>query len=280
VQSRPPIRALFRQLCRSALSRSARRLDEEELRRPAMVFAPHPDDETLGCGGTILLKRRLNVPVRIVFVTDGSGSHPQLLSREELSAIRAREAVEAAEVLGVDASRVHLLGFPDRFLLEHREEAVSRIVALLEEHRPEQLFVPYAAGENKDHGSTCVIVHEALRRVGRPVTVFEYAIWSWRYWPHVGREGSLWNPRTWVRGAASTARGLWRSSEFRTSVNIQDVIERKRAALERHASQLERRQGDPRWDTLRDVDGGEFLECFFDGFELYRRIDFGPGHSS
>lgn len=280
MQRRPMIRAVFRRACRSALFQRARPLDEDEMRRPAMVFAPHPDDETLGCGGTILLKRRLDVPVRIVFLTDGSGSHLKLLSREELRNIRSHEAEEAAGVLGVDASCLHLLGFPDRDLLEHRVEAISRVATLLEEHRPEQLFVPYAAGENRDHGATCTIVHEAARRVGRPFTVFEYAIWSWRYWPHVSREGSLLHPRTWVRGLASTGRGLLRSSAFRTSVPIHDVVERKRAALARHASQVERRNGDPRWDTLRDVDGGEFLECFFEGFELYRRIELGAGHTT
>lgn len=280
MRSRPLIRDVCRRACRSALVRLARPLDEEEMGRPAMVFAPHPDDETLGCGGTILLKRRRQVPVRIVFLTDGSGSHLKLLSREELRDIRAREAVEAARELGVDASCLHLLGFPDRELLAHREEAVSRVVALLEEHRPEQLFVPYAAGENRDHGASCTIVHEAARRVGRPFTVFEYAIWSWRYWPHVGREGSLLHPRTWIRGLASTGRGLLRSSGFRTAVHIQEVVERKRAALARHASQVERRNGDPLWDTLRDVDGGEFLEGFFDGFELYRRIELGAGRTS
>ena len=277
---RPLIRAAFRRAWRSALERLAQPMGEEELSRPAMVFAPHPDDETIGCGGTILLKRQRNVPVRIVFLTDGGCSHMQLISREELGAIRAREAVEAAKVLGVDASCLHLLGFPDRTLSEYQEDAVVRVAALLEEHRPPQLFVPYAVGENRDHAATCAIVHEAVRRVGRPVTVFEYAIWSWRYWPHVGRPGSLIHPRTVARNVASTGRGVLRFAGFRTTVGIQEVIERKRAALAQHVSQVERRNGDPRWDTLRDVDDGEFLECFFDGFELYRRIEIGSGPTS
>jgi LmbE family N-acetylglucosaminyl deacetylase len=280
VYRRTLLRAACREAWRSALSWSATPLGAEEMRRPTMVFAPHPDDETLGCGGTILLKRRLDVPVRVVVLTDGSGSHPKLVPVERMRDIRSREVLEATSLLDVDAAHVHQLGFPDRYLLDHRAEAVSRVAALLEEHRPEQLFVPYAAGENRDHGSSCLIVHEALRRVGRPVTVFEYAVWSWRYWPLVGREGSLLNPRTWVRNAASTARGMRRSSEFRTRVDISPVLERKRTALARHASQLERREGDPRWDTLRDVDGGEFIECFFEGHEFYRRIDFVPGMAS
>ncbi len=277
---RPLIRAVFREACRTALARAARPLGEEELRRPTMVFAPHPDDETIGCGGTILLKQRLGVEVRVVVMTDGSGSHPKLLAPEKMARMRAREVMEATGLLGVDASRVHLLGFPDRHLLEHREAAVAQVAALLEAHRPEQLFVPYAAGENRDHGSSCLIIHEAVKRLGRPVTVFEYAVWSWRYWPHVPREGSLFNPRVWARNAASTARGLVRSSAFRTRVDIHPVVEEKRRALERHASQLERFEGNPQWDTLRDVDGGEFLECFFEGHELYRRIDFTPGARS
>ena len=273
------IRAACREAWRSALSWSATPLDDRELRQPAMVFAPHPDDETLGCGGTILLKRRRGVPVRVVVLTDGSGSHPKLMPAERMRELRSREVLEATALLDVDASHVHLLGFPDRYLLDHRERAVARVAELLEAHRPEQLFVPYAAGENRDHGSSCLIVHEAVRRVGRPVTVFEYAVWSWRYWPLVGREVSF-NPRTWARNAASTARGMLRSSAFRTRVDIQEVLEAKRTALARHASQLERHEGAPGWDTLRDVDDGEFLECFFEGGEFYRRIDFAPGRAS
>src|SRR5687768_6580034 len=66
-------RALLRRasggLLRSVMERLATPLGEEELGRSAMVFAPHPDDETLGCGGTILQKRRAGASMRIVFMT-------------------------------------------------------------------------------------------------------------------------------------------------------------------------------------------------------------------
>src|SRR5690606_38092378 len=43
---------------------------------PLLVIAPHPDDETLGCGGVIALATCRNVRVHTVFVTDGGASHP------------------------------------------------------------------------------------------------------------------------------------------------------------------------------------------------------------
>jgi LmbE family N-acetylglucosaminyl deacetylase len=47
-----------------------------------VVFSPHPDDETLGCGSTIIKKKRLGADVTIVFMTDGSKSHPHFIFRE------------------------------------------------------------------------------------------------------------------------------------------------------------------------------------------------------
>ncbi|RKH60518.1 PIG-L deacetylase family protein [Corallococcus aberystwythensis] len=265
-----PVRRALRRMQRMALERRARAFDADALRRPAMVFAPHPDDETLGCGGTILQKRRVGAAVRIVCLTDGAGSHPDLLTHDELKAVRAREVRGAAKVLGVEERDVFLLGFPDRELDACLEAAVARVAELLWRHRPEQLFVPYARGEHRDHVSTNHIVREAVARVGLPVTLFEYAVWAWRHWPMVGF-GWTWRPA--LAGAVSARVGLRMARQFRTKVLIRDVLAQKRAALARHASQMERRDAQPRWHTLEDVDGGQFLACFFEDYELYRRID-------
>ena len=54
-------------LYRRWIRRGARPWSAEELRRSAVVFSPHFDDETLGCGGTILQKRRAGAAVSLVF---------------------------------------------------------------------------------------------------------------------------------------------------------------------------------------------------------------------
>ena len=78
-------------------------LDEILLGGTLIILAPHPDDEVIGCGGVISASARAgNAPV-IVYVTDGSGSHPnsRLFPRPTLIALRQHEACLASKVLGV-----------------------------------------------------------------------------------------------------------------------------------------------------------------------------------
>src|SRR5947208_1953038 len=103
------MRRLVCRLTRLAMDARMSECRPDDLARPTVVFAPHQDDEALGCGGTILRKRRAGAAVDIAFVTDGSQSHARLMDPAALSALRAREALAAAEVLGVEKGRVHFL---------------------------------------------------------------------------------------------------------------------------------------------------------------------------
>src|SRR5258707_15716528 len=71
-----------------------------------LVLAPHPDDESLGCGGAIALLRQRGIRVTIAVITDGQASHPnsRLLPSSVLIQLRRQEALEAASALGVAQS--------------------------------------------------------------------------------------------------------------------------------------------------------------------------------
>ena len=62
-----------------------------------LVIAPHPDDESLGCGGLLSMLAAAGRSLHIVFVTDGGASHPhsRTWSRSRLALQREQEAAEA-----------------------------------------------------------------------------------------------------------------------------------------------------------------------------------------
>ncbi|MBD0337375.1 MAG: PIG-L family deacetylase, partial [Cyanobacteria bacterium Co-bin13] len=100
---------------------------------PALIVAPHPDDETLGCGGLIALKRQQGTEVRVVILTDGRASHPShpRLPTQELVAIRQQEATQALAVLGVPPEDLHFFNQPDQGVATLPPEQHQAVLAQL-----------------------------------------------------------------------------------------------------------------------------------------------------
>src|SRR5688572_24119642 len=80
-----------------------------------LVLAPHPDDETCGAGGALILHRRQGDSVRVVFLTDGVNGDPRQRhgTKAQFAALRRGEAAGAAARLG--GLEVEFLGLPDDF---------------------------------------------------------------------------------------------------------------------------------------------------------------------
>ena len=92
----------------------------EELVPPgarAVIVAPHPDDEVLGCGGLLQLLATAGRSMQLISVTDGSASHPgsQRWPVERLSVVRPQESAEALRRLGLPMHSLKWLrgGFTD-----------------------------------------------------------------------------------------------------------------------------------------------------------------------
>ncbi|HTS17012.1 MAG TPA: PIG-L deacetylase family protein [Verrucomicrobiae bacterium] len=89
-----------------------------------MVLAPHPDDESIGCGGVIQQAVAMKLPVRIVWLTYGDNNewsfilyrkHIVMLPEavRKMGEVRHHEAVAAANILGVESNQLAFLGYPD-----------------------------------------------------------------------------------------------------------------------------------------------------------------------
>ncbi|HYZ15794.1 MAG TPA: PIG-L deacetylase family protein [Candidatus Acidoferrum sp.] len=242
--------------------------------QPAIVFAPHPDDETLGCGGTIAVKRRRGAEVTIVYMTDGAAAYGESADHERLTTIRHSEALEAAQVLGVRARDLIFLGYPDGRLGDFREQAAARVQTIIDTRRPREIFVSYGRDGHPDHEATSAIVHAALRSCTtrfEPL-VYEYPVWFLHHWPLVdapfnGRVPLL----STLRWSGDRAARILR--EFQASSYVGAVLDVKRSALERHRSQVAGPSSNPKWRSLADLSNGEFLELFLGDYELFHRAD-------
>jgi LmbE family N-acetylglucosaminyl deacetylase len=150
-------------------------VDSGELRRRAVVFSPHPDDECLACAGTILRKKKAGASVKVVQMTDGQApTHGNLITRTELKDRRRREALNAGRVLGLDESDTYFLEYEDGRLHEYSAAAAERVLGILNKERPDEVFIPYARepiGLAADHVTTTSIIKTMLPRFARSLIV-------------------------------------------------------------------------------------------------------------
>jgi len=243
--------------------------DHRPTNEQCIVFAPHQDDETLGCGGTIIQKIRKGASVKVVFMTDGNNSHKHI-GDYDLKEVRREEALAACKVLGIDSDNVIFLDQTDGKLSDSFDVAVDKVVGILEASKPNEVYVPYIRDHHPDHKATNNIVLGAVRKVGARTMIYEYPTWFWDHWPVVEvkikrKKEFLSHLKTSFISAYSVLR------ELRCSVRITNVIDVKRNALDKHKSQITRINDDEKWFVLGDVSQGEWLDSFFRDREVFHK---------
>jgi LmbE family N-acetylglucosaminyl deacetylase len=150
-----------------------------------MVFAPHPDDEVLGCGGTIAKKIASDDKVYVVFMTDGRYALREIgidanPNPFELKTIRKEEALKAAKMLGLREEDMFFLDIEDKSLNTHKKNALGHTLKILKELRPAEIFYPQELEYNIDHRATTLIVKEALKKLELNVVEYQYAV-AWKF---------------------------------------------------------------------------------------------------
>jgi LmbE family N-acetylglucosaminyl deacetylase len=171
-----------------------------------VVLAPHMDDETIGCGGTLARHVASGAQVSVIFLTDGrrGGGSAHHSGLQELIRTRRREAQSALEVLGI--SQMHCLDLVDGEL-SSTPAAAARLRELLLAGRPELIYLPCFLEEHPDHRAASQLLLDATEGTSLSVRCQGYEVWT-PLFPNC-------------------------------LVNIDSVLEQKRTAVLRYRSQLD-----------------------------------------
>lgn len=148
----------------------------------ALVLAPHPDDETLGCGGLIAEACAQGRDIHVLIVTDGTGSHPgsPAWPAARLKAQREAEAREAVAALGLPADRLHFLGLQDAHAPHEGAEfdaAVREIATYAASHDARTLLATWRHDPHADHLAVSRMARAAAAANG--VRLLSYPVWGW-----------------------------------------------------------------------------------------------------
>ncbi len=175
----------------------------DSINESILVVAPHPDDETLGCGGAIALLSQLNLDVKVLVVSDGKQSHPNSIAYSPfaLQQLRERESLAALALLGVAPEAVTFLSLPDgavpsaptvvttrrtgfgedrrRIRRLKYEAALASIVQYLIELTPSIIFLPWRKDPHPDHRASWQLFTTASKNLNYKPRIIEYPIWDW-----------------------------------------------------------------------------------------------------
>jgi LmbE family N-acetylglucosaminyl deacetylase len=140
-----------------------------------LVISPHPDDESIGCGGTLRNHAVRGDEVRVVFLTSGEkGGHGR--PPDETARLREQEARAAADLLGV--GEIAFWREPDG-AVRSTPGLVARMRDELTTFRPDVVYVPHDREQHPDHRAAVELLRAALAGPGaeRP-EVLMFEVWT------------------------------------------------------------------------------------------------------
>jgi LmbE family N-acetylglucosaminyl deacetylase len=214
-----------------------------------LIVAPHPDDESLGCGGLIAACAAVGRPPLVAVLTDGAGSHPKsrAFPPDRLRAVRAQEVLAAVGHLGLTADRVVFLNQPDTAAPHDGPgfDDVAATLAALTWREPacSAILAPWRYDPHCDHEAASLLASTVA--AGAFIRHVAYPVWGWT----LPRDAPV--PMVGVRG-------------FR--LDISAFLAAKRAAIQAHRSQY--------GDLITDDPTGfrlppELLSVFNTSFETF-----------
>jgi len=130
-----------------------------------LVLAPHPDDETLGMGGTLILGQQKNIKIHISWITNGE--------KGGLPKIRRQEARLAAKLLKIES--FDFWGLPDRGVLKEIPQFFKNLKKVLTK-RVKTIFIPNFLEFHPDHRAVSFLALSFLKKIKWSGEIWLYEI--------------------------------------------------------------------------------------------------------
>ena len=222
--------------------------------RSVLVIAAHPDDEVLGCGGTVALNARAGDEVTAVIACEGESLRygPGGVGQSEHSR-------RAAEMLGLKESR--RLGFPDQRLdTLTLLDLIAPLERAVREVRPAVVYCQFGGDANRDHE----LLFRAALVATRPLEPFLEAVYAFDT-------------------ASSTEWGYPRSFVPDTWVDISTTLEQKLCAMACYESEVRPYPHPRSLEALRHRAHAWGNQCCMEAAEVFMtvrrtlRTDYTPG---
>ena len=134
-----------------------------------LVFSPHPDDETIACGGYIAQSVQRGAEVKIVLVTDGN--------KHSLQNLRYSEFKTATGILGVPIDNLIFLNYPDGKVAQQNQIELEKIFQnQIDSCHPDIILYPHLSDTHKDHSTIGKIVEKILEQSPDKKIVYKYLV--------------------------------------------------------------------------------------------------------
>ncbi len=122
-----------------------------------LVFAPHPDDELISCGGTILKYSSLGSEIVVVFMTSGLGGYAKQEDKDTIAKVRQEEYSHAIKSLHV--KEFVNLKWDE---VEINRGTVGTITNLIRDQQPDIILAPHITDTHRSHRNTAELVKESV----------------------------------------------------------------------------------------------------------------------
>ena len=140
-----------------------------------LVIAPHPDDEAIGCGGTLSRHAQNGDRIEVVFLTSGELGLKRF-PPEQACQIREAEARKSAQILGL--ANCHFLRGPDWMIQQQLSSMAGALRPILKQFAPEWIYLPHPQDAHPDHQAAWPILRAALRGAPSPRNIRGYEVWT------------------------------------------------------------------------------------------------------